>query len=183
MQEASSSCCKATEEVISQLLQRINILESRQQTTADVVERFTSNQIDQMNTIASAMERIDETVGQQANRIQQIGNENEETMGRILRVSHNLKKTEQNITTIAGKVDTLEANWDKLKTKFDNIAVNPAAAAAAAGQEMSQQHDEKNAFFLGGIHVLRDFYQSPRADPAQIVRFLLSDVHLYCCME
>ena len=119
-----------------------------------------------MNTIAAAMERIDETVGQHSNRIQQIGNENEETMGRILRVSHNLKKTEQSMTTIAGKVDMLEANWDKLKTKFDRVAANSAAAASSAtGQESSQQNDEKHALFLGGIHVLRDFYQSPRADP------------------
>ena len=43
--------------------------------------------------------------------------------------------------------------------------------------------EQDTALFLGGIHSLREFFNKPDSDPAQIVRDLLVDLHLYCSLD
>ena len=48
-------------------------------------------------------------------------------MGRIMRVTHNLKKAEQSFVMMAGKVDKMESNWEDMPTKLDSIASKSVA--------------------------------------------------------
>ena len=168
------SCCQNTQETIDLLLQRIQALELKQSQASDSLDRLTSNTLDHMNTLTDTVVRIDEAVEGQKNEQIKLYTELQDTKEQAKAISHDLHKTQQSVAQIAGKQDKLTHEWTKLQEKLQQSNIN-----VAQNQTVTDDH----ALFLGGIHALRDFFKSPNADPAQIVKYLLMDLHMYCSMD
>jgi len=171
-----NQCCMKTQEIIEQLMSRIQQLELNQATTACTLDRFTSNSIDQMNGLTDTIVRLDSVVSKHDDDIIKIVTDVQEANERIHVLGHDIKKTDQTVTAVAGRQDQLALEWANMQKKLLSATVNNSS-------NTTQKNDDNAAFFLGGIHTLKEFYQSPNADPAQIARFLLTDLHMYCSME
>lgn len=166
-------CCKNAQKIIEQLLQRIERLEMQQSTTSEIVEHFTLNVLDQMNGLTDTVVKLDGAGVQQNTAQLKICKAVQENSERIQALGHDLKKAEQAIASVADRQEELAAGWVSTQEKLQNVTINSTQSKSTDG----------NAFFLGGIQTLKKFYQSPNADPAEIVHYLLKDLNLYCSME
>jgi hypothetical protein len=92
---------------------------------------------------------------------------------RIQVLNHDVQKTQQGVMELSAKQDSLRNQWATMKEQIQ-----------ASSAQSRAQPEQDTALFLGGIQTLREFFNRPdSSDPAQIVRDLLVDIHLYCSLD
>ena len=125
---------------------------------------------------------------------------NNEMMGRIvtLETGHSKMQTNQSV---------LESHMQDLNTKFNDMGIEiqelkktteelhtwqdgvqeewmgykQQLQDQSGGKE--KEKDDDCSFLVGGLNGLREYYQTPQADPAQLIRNLLYDTWSYCTNE
>jgi len=148
---------------------------------------------EQMSYMAQLTTNLQETVrtGDEHNRVladHQLKLESLKEESSSIQFAHTSTATE--VVLIHNSVRALQtdnASMKSWRTSMDVAMKNMQASFksrltlndGAAGEA----DDTSSAFFIGGIPALRDWYQDPQADPAEIINWILRDTSMYCAMD
>ncbi len=157
---------------MEQVLQRIKKLEMDHTFLAGSFDAYSANEIEQVQMLTNKFMAMAANLAQQTNEHLRLVNQVGENGERIQELHHDIQKTQQGVMEISAKQDTLQHQWATMKDQIQSSNTQSRA-----------QPEQDTALFLGGIHSLKEFFNNPDGDPAQIVRDLLVDLHLYCSLE
>jgi len=169
----TSATCIETRNMVDSILQRLAKLEGSHSFMSETFDRYSASEMEQLSLLTDRVVSIDSTISKQSLDMDQLKSALMENQEKINVASHDIVKTQQTLLDIAAKQDKIAAEWAAMKGKMQEGQISGGQGPLS----------EDTAFFLGGIHTLRDFYNNYYGDPAQIVRDLLVDLHLYCSMD
>jgi hypothetical protein len=171
-----SSCsndnCQQMKTTMEEVMQRLKKLEMDHTFLAGSFDAYTGNEIEQVQTLTNKFMAMDANVAQQMNEHIRLANQVGENGEKIQVLHHDLQKTQQGVMEVTAKQDTILHQLATMKEQIQSTNIQSRA-----------QPEQDTAHFLGGIHPLREFFNKPDSDPAQIVRDLLVDIHLYCSLD
>jgi len=155
------------------------------------VEKMHQEQMSYMSQLTAALQESVKS-GDEHNRVladhqQKLESLREESSS--IQFAHNSTATE--VVLIHNSVRALQTDNSTMKswrTSMDVAMKNMQASlknrlTITDGAPGEPSDDTASAFFIGGIPALREWYQDPQADPAEIINWILRETSMYCTMD
>ncbi len=165
--------CQQMRQAMEEVMQKLKKLEMDHTYLASSFDAYSASEIEQVQALTNKFMVMDANLAHQVTEHNRLATQVGEISGSVQVLHHDIQKTQQGVMELSAKQDSLVNQWATMKEQIQSSNTQSRA-----------QPEQDTALFLGGIQTLREFFNRPdSSDPAQIVRDLLTDIHLYCSLD
>ena len=169
----SNDNCQQLKQAMEEVMQRLQKLEMDHTYLAGSFDAYCASEIEQVQTLSNKFMVMDANLAHHVSEHNRLATQVGENGERIQVLNHDIHKTQQGVMELSAKQEQMMSQWAMMKEQIQ-----------LSNTQSKAQPEQDTALFLGGIQSLREFFNRPdSSDPAQIVRDLLVDIHLYCSLD